>query len=446
MNSTSFGHYICFVRTADGRWYGCDDAHVAPTSVTRALSQNAYMLFYQRDIPKAAPQPGYKRLKPLTPAAIVAATTAAVQKPPVQPNITANGTAAAPAEQQQQRQQQQQLQLPSGAEQLSRVSTAPAALVRMAEETGSSSSMRDEEELSSSSFSLDISRSKCSTPSSAAAAANGHMHQRSFSSSDGSSASVQHADSRAQAASLPVAEDGQQVAAAAEAGLHSPMSSCDLPALQYELSRSGPELLVVRAHLLGISSAADVSVDVLNAGPQLQRLQLKVPGRFATLDVPLAQELDGGKQLVESVSGKFYTRRQILRLNLHLRSSQQQQHIEGKPMASQAASDVVPGVVHWHSTDGAESSSGSESDGFIMPHSSIRSVMSEMDLSGFLGRHSSQGIMQDLINQQQQQDEADSSEVGMTFTAGNGDGKASRPKSGGKKSSAKKSSKGKKRR
>ncbi|WIA19159.1 hypothetical protein OEZ85_003805 [Tetradesmus obliquus] len=46
MNSTSFGHYICFVRTADGRWYICDDARVAPTSPSRVLSQNAYMLFY----------------------------------------------------------------------------------------------------------------------------------------------------------------------------------------------------------------------------------------------------------------------------------------------------------------------------------------------------------------------------------------------------------------
>lgn len=28
MNSTTFGHYVSFVRTSDGRWFDCDDTQV----------------------------------------------------------------------------------------------------------------------------------------------------------------------------------------------------------------------------------------------------------------------------------------------------------------------------------------------------------------------------------------------------------------------------------
>eukprot|EP00878_Enallax_costatus_P006492 GHUV01006806.1.p1 GENE.GHUV01006806.1~~GHUV01006806.1.p1 ORF type:complete len:820 (+),score=282.32 GHUV01006806.1:139-2598(+) len=468
MNSTSFGHYICFIRTADGRWYCCDDASVAPTSVTRVLGQNAYMLFYQRDVPKPAPQPGFKRAIPLTPAAIQPAAAAsppaaAVQQHPDQP-VMANG-AAGLAQQQEQAEPHplpDQQQQPLHAEHLARVSTAPAALVHMAEDLGSSSSNRDEED-SSPRSSLNGGPSTCSTPMGPiAAAANGRLHQRSFSSRSASSS-----DSRTD--SLPADQPAngplhpQSVAATAEADdqhqqqeasdneqpTSSCRSSCDQPQLQYQLSRCGPELLTLRVELPGVANAADVSVDVLAAGPQLQRLQLKVPGKFATLDVPLAQELAGGQQLVESVSGKFYKRRQMLRLHLHLVSQQQQQQQDEG--SGNIVSYVVPDVVHWHSTDAGEtSSSGSDSEGFMMPHSSFRSVMSELNLSSYLGRHSSQGLVQGLLSQQleQQDDEMASGEtatVDAHTAAGGGDCKPSKPKSGGKKSGSKKSSKGKKR-
>mmetsp|Transcript_16663 Transcript_16663/g.52253 ORF Transcript_16663/g.52253 Transcript_16663/m.52253 type:complete len:351 (-) Transcript_16663:204-1256(-) len=54
--STGRGHYVAFVKTADGKWYECNDASVTCVSAETATSQNAYMLFYHRDIPRAAPR------------------------------------------------------------------------------------------------------------------------------------------------------------------------------------------------------------------------------------------------------------------------------------------------------------------------------------------------------------------------------------------------------
>lgn len=143
MNSTSFGHYICYVRTADGRWYGCDDAYVFPVPLSKVLSHNAYMLFYDRDTPKPSPQPGYKRPKVVDQdspfingqkrSEVVRTWTYNARKAEV------DGVA--------------HLQ-----ETLSRVSTAPAALTRLTEEDGQS--------ITSSSYDADASGagSECSTP------------------------------------------------------------------------------------------------------------------------------------------------------------------------------------------------------------------------------------------------------------------------------------------
>ncbi|XP_055980685.1 ubiquitin carboxyl-terminal hydrolase 17-like protein 6 [Sorex fumeus] len=40
------GHYLCYVRAADGQWYQMDDAKVSACDVSRVLSQQAYVLFY----------------------------------------------------------------------------------------------------------------------------------------------------------------------------------------------------------------------------------------------------------------------------------------------------------------------------------------------------------------------------------------------------------------
>lgn len=446
MNSTSFGHYICFVRTADGRWYGCDDAHVAPTSVSRVLSQNAYMLFYQRDVPKPAPQPGFKRHKPLIPAAITAPAACPSQQ--AQPVHLANGLSEAAVAQQQ---QQQQVFLPLGSEQLARVSTAPAALVRMADEPGSSSSTRDEEVNSSGELSHRLDATACSSPASTVGSGGGKSvavasSSNTSSHTDTGNLSLQeHADGLQQLNPAAAASGMQQTAA------DETSDPADLPVVGYRLSRAGPELLQLKAQLPGVNSAADVAVDVLNAGPQLQRLQLRVPGKFALLDVPLVQHLDGGKQLVEGVCGKFYKRKQMLRLNLHLIDSSQQQQ---QQQQEQGAEDVqqdsheVSQVVHWHSTESTDTSSGSESDSFVMPHSSIRSVMSDMDLSSFLGRQASQCLMQELRQQQQQQqDDTVRSEIASPAqSADDREPRVNSNRPGGRKTSGKKGSKGKKRR
>jgi ubiquitin carboxyl-terminal hydrolase 36/42 len=48
LNSTFFGHYLCFVKDASGRWYEADDSDVKSTTIDKVLGQKAYMLFYAR--------------------------------------------------------------------------------------------------------------------------------------------------------------------------------------------------------------------------------------------------------------------------------------------------------------------------------------------------------------------------------------------------------------
>lgn len=49
------GHYLCFVKLSDDRWFKCDDGDVSEVSEHTTLKQEAYMLFYQRRKPRAAP-------------------------------------------------------------------------------------------------------------------------------------------------------------------------------------------------------------------------------------------------------------------------------------------------------------------------------------------------------------------------------------------------------
>jgi hypothetical protein len=140
--STTYGHYVAYVRAGDGRWYLCDDDSVMPVSLgkvwlcarpgrapraaaagtacsiprrrrsgdpagpraprlphasspphpprrtaapppparAQVLSANAYMLFYERDTPKPAPDPSHRRAAraaPAEPTASVASSGAA---------------------------------------------------------------------------------------------------------------------------------------------------------------------------------------------------------------------------------------------------------------------------------------------------------------------------------------------------------------------------------
>jgi hypothetical protein len=203
MNSTAFGHYISFVRTSagtngsSGQWYECDDSRVCRTRTSDVLSQNAYMLFYQRDSPKPAPQPGYVRPIPLLPLTAAQLAAAAPTTPKAQEHVKANGIAvAAPAgeqvvhldtvqldqqqregvnpegQQQEQGQQSQltamhsqpQLEQPDGGGQLPRIATEPAALALLAGRVGSNS--RDDDSglhAITSSCLADV--PECSTPS-----------------------------------------------------------------------------------------------------------------------------------------------------------------------------------------------------------------------------------------------------------------------------------------
>eukprot|EP01026_Neomeris_dumetosa_P068027 TRINITY_DN6649_c0_g1_i11.p1 TRINITY_DN6649_c0_g1~~TRINITY_DN6649_c0_g1_i11.p1 ORF type:complete len:462 (-),score=66.95 TRINITY_DN6649_c0_g1_i11:10-1338(-) len=59
--SLSFGHYICYVKAGDGNWYMCNDEKVAKVDLESVLNSKAYLLFYQRDKPRQAPDPQFHR-------------------------------------------------------------------------------------------------------------------------------------------------------------------------------------------------------------------------------------------------------------------------------------------------------------------------------------------------------------------------------------------------
>lgn len=53
--SVNSGHYICYVKAANGLWHVCDDHRVAAVGERTVLDQRAYILFYIRRHPRVAP-------------------------------------------------------------------------------------------------------------------------------------------------------------------------------------------------------------------------------------------------------------------------------------------------------------------------------------------------------------------------------------------------------
>ncbi|KAF6138866.1 hypothetical protein GIB67_018597 [Kingdonia uniflora] len=53
MNAAFSGHYVCYVRNIEGKWFKIDDSKVKPVELERVLSKGAYMLLYARCSPRA---------------------------------------------------------------------------------------------------------------------------------------------------------------------------------------------------------------------------------------------------------------------------------------------------------------------------------------------------------------------------------------------------------
>ncbi|KAI4389819.1 hypothetical protein MLD38_002001 [Melastoma candidum] len=53
MDSAFSGHYICYVKDTQDRWFKIDDSSVRPTELERVLTEGAYMLLYARCSPRA---------------------------------------------------------------------------------------------------------------------------------------------------------------------------------------------------------------------------------------------------------------------------------------------------------------------------------------------------------------------------------------------------------
>ncbi|XP_042497327.1 ubiquitin carboxyl-terminal hydrolase 17-like [Macadamia integrifolia] len=53
MNAAFSGHYVCYVRNSQGKWFKIDDSTVKPVELERVLSKGAYMLLYARFSPRA---------------------------------------------------------------------------------------------------------------------------------------------------------------------------------------------------------------------------------------------------------------------------------------------------------------------------------------------------------------------------------------------------------
>ncbi|XP_021630603.1 ubiquitin carboxyl-terminal hydrolase 17 isoform X2 [Manihot esculenta] len=52
MNDTSTGHYVCYIKTSHGEWFGINDSEVMPVELERVLLEEAYMLLYARHFPR----------------------------------------------------------------------------------------------------------------------------------------------------------------------------------------------------------------------------------------------------------------------------------------------------------------------------------------------------------------------------------------------------------
>jgi hypothetical protein len=70
------GHYVSFVRVGD-KWFSCNDESVVPVAAHAVLKDSAYLLFYQRQVPRDIPCG--PRSSPPTPAKAAAAAAAATR-------------------------------------------------------------------------------------------------------------------------------------------------------------------------------------------------------------------------------------------------------------------------------------------------------------------------------------------------------------------------------
>ncbi|KAI3922161.1 hypothetical protein MKX01_005850 [Papaver californicum] len=52
-NAAFSGHYVCYVKNSQGKWFKIDDSTVKPVELERVLSKGAYMLLYARCSPRA---------------------------------------------------------------------------------------------------------------------------------------------------------------------------------------------------------------------------------------------------------------------------------------------------------------------------------------------------------------------------------------------------------
>ncbi|CAI0467829.1 unnamed protein product [Linum tenue] len=55
MNASFSGHYVCYVKNSQNRWFKIDDSTVTTVELERVLSKGAYMLLYARCSPQAPP-------------------------------------------------------------------------------------------------------------------------------------------------------------------------------------------------------------------------------------------------------------------------------------------------------------------------------------------------------------------------------------------------------
>ncbi|CAL9127212.1 unnamed protein product [Musa textilis] len=53
MNASFSGHYVCYVKDTQGKWYEINDSEVKPMELAKVLSKGAYMLLYARCSPRA---------------------------------------------------------------------------------------------------------------------------------------------------------------------------------------------------------------------------------------------------------------------------------------------------------------------------------------------------------------------------------------------------------
>jgi hypothetical protein len=222
-------------------------------------------------------------------------------------------------------------------------------------------------------------------------------------------------------------------------------SSSGLPTLQHRVAAAGPELVQVYVHLPDVTSIAAVQAAV--EAPQLQGQQpclcVQVPGRFADLQVPLAQLQVQPEQAVRSVSGRFYRRKQQLKLKLHLTA------IDGSSSGTAKGPAASPLVLDFHLSESFDSSSGSESEGYTPAAThrghGMHALASERDLCSFFGRHSG-AVAHQLMQQLRQQQAPAHAEQGEDSSAvpeagGSGAAAAAIRKPAGKKKAAGKNKK-----